>query len=72
MCMPDPALRQHTGFDSAVPSPCIRRCCLDDSDTCLGCFRTLDEIAAWGRSSDGARRHILVQSARRRKQRGSI
>lgn len=31
-----------------VPSPCISVCAIDpDSGLCTGCFRTLDEIAAW-------------------------
>ena len=31
-----------------VPSPCISVCVMDaDGSVCLGCFRTLDEIAAW-------------------------
>ncbi len=28
-------------------SPCVRNCCLDDADICLGCFRHLDEIVGW-------------------------
>ncbi|QWD79703.1 DUF1289 domain-containing protein [Polynucleobacter sp. MWH-Spelu-300-X4] len=29
-------------------SPCINLCRMDDDDRyCLGCFRTLDEIATW-------------------------
>ena len=28
-------------------SPCIRNCCLDGQDICLGCFRHIDEIIAW-------------------------
>ena len=29
-------------------SPCINLCRMDDEDRyCLGCFRTLDEIALW-------------------------
>ncbi|EGR4199847.1 DUF1289 domain-containing protein [Vibrio cholerae] len=23
-------------------SPCVRHCCLDDKDICIGCVRTLD------------------------------
>ena len=31
-----------------APSPCINLCRMDDDDRyCLGCFRTLDEIAEW-------------------------
>jgi predicted Fe-S protein YdhL (DUF1289 family) len=28
-------------------SPCIRHCCLNEKDICLGCRRTLDEILNW-------------------------
>ncbi|QDE30937.1 DUF1289 domain-containing protein [Shewanella polaris] len=28
-------------------SPCVRNCCLDAQDICLGCHRSLDEILAW-------------------------
>ncbi len=28
-------------------SPCVRHCCLDDKDICIGCGRTLDEICRW-------------------------
>jgi uncharacterized protein len=36
-------------FNKARPaSPCINLCRMDDEDRyCLGCFRTLDEIALW-------------------------
>jgi predicted Fe-S protein YdhL (DUF1289 family) len=49
-----------------IQSPCIRRCCLDDNDICLGCFRSLDEITAWGMSDDGTRLDILARSDMRR------
>lgn len=42
-----------------VPSPCIGVCRMDESSgLCAGCWRTLDEIAIWGRSDDTARRRI--------------
>ena len=28
-------------------SPCIRNCCLDNNDICMGCFRSLTEITQW-------------------------
>lgn len=47
-------------------SPCVRNCCLDDDDVCLGCGRKLDEILAWhGADADG-RRRILADAAERR------
>ncbi|MGO9931633.1 MAG: DUF1289 domain-containing protein [Steroidobacteraceae bacterium] len=53
--------------DSSAQSPCIRDCCLDDDDTCLGCFRSLDEIKEWGIVDDHRRRIILQNAAKRRK-----
>lgn len=32
-------------------SPCMNVCVLDAQRTCIGCRRTLDEIARWGRMS---------------------
>jgi predicted Fe-S protein YdhL (DUF1289 family) len=70
--MPEPQQRQATASDSPVSSPCIRHCCLDANDMCLGCFRTVDEIAAWSRSSDGTRQRILAQAQQRKRQLGSL
>jgi uncharacterized protein len=42
-----------------APSPCISLCRMDPvSELCEGCFRTLDEIALWGRMEDAGRREI--------------
>jgi len=32
-------------------SPCIRNCCLDQHDCCLGCGRLLTEITEWHQAS---------------------
>jgi uncharacterized protein len=52
-----------------VPSPCISVCRMDAATGfCEGCFRTLDEIAAWGMASDGEKRAVwqaLVERARK-------
>ena len=45
-----------------VPSPCISVCELDaDGRICVGCFRTLDEIAVWGSLDATAKRRILAE-----------
>lgn len=50
-----------------TPSPCINLCRMDAaSGLCLGCFRTLDEIARWSRLDDAAREAILAAVASRR------
>jgi len=52
--------------DSVVQSPCIRNCCLNDDDICLGCFRTLEDIKNWGAASSAERLEILKNAQQRR------
>ncbi len=54
--------------DSTTPlqSPCVRKCTLDDDDVCVGCFRNIEEICAWGGASNEQRQQILNQAAARR------
>ena len=47
-------------------SPCIRNCCLDEGDICLGCFRSLAEIIGWQEKSSTEQRTILVNCAQRK------
>ena len=54
---------------SSVPSPCIRNCCLDEQDVCLGCGRSLDEIRLWSEADDAERLAILGRAAGRRAER---
>lgn len=49
-----------------VASPCVRKCTLDDDDVCVGCFRCIEEICAWGGAGDAERRLILARVALRR------
>lgn len=51
---------------NAIPSPCIRNCCLDEDDICMGCFRSLDEIIAWGGADTGGRHGILARAEQRK------
>lgn len=52
---------------AGVASPCIDVCRMDAaSGLCLGCQRTLDEIAAWSRLDDAAKREVWVRIERRR------
>jgi predicted Fe-S protein YdhL (DUF1289 family) len=46
-------------IDATVPSPCVDICRLDAQGLCVGCRRTIDEIAEWSRASDARRREIL-------------
>lgn len=50
----------------AVQSPCVRNCCLNEQNICLGCFRSIDEIIQWGQASDAVKLKILIHVAERR------
>lgn len=51
-----------------IASPCIRNCCLNTDDICIGCFRSLEEIMQWGSSSLAIKQQVLLISSQRRKQ----
>jgi predicted Fe-S protein YdhL (DUF1289 family) len=52
-----------------VASPCISVCVLDPATAiCTGCFRTLDEIAAWSVMDDAGKRAVLAALPARRAQ----
>lgn len=52
---------------ATIPSPCINVCRMDaENALCVGCYRTLDEIARWSGASDDAKRLILAAVAKRR------
>lgn len=43
-----------------VPSPCVRICVLEPATSvCIGCGRTIDEIASWAGLSDETRLAII-------------
>jgi len=43
-----------------LPSPCVDICDVDEScKYCIGCGRSLDEIAAWQSASENERKAIL-------------
>ena len=45
-----------------MKTPCVKVCQMDPSrDLCLGCKRTLDEIARWGSMNDQQREQILAE-----------
>ena len=56
-----------------VASPCNNVCRIDDaSGWCVGCLRTLDEIAAWASVDDDQRRAVLAELPARREQLRSL
>ena len=52
--------------EQTVPSPCINVCRIDAaSGVCVGCLRTIDEIAAWSTFDDAQRRDVWTRIAAR-------
>jgi len=50
-----------------ISSPCTKVCTMDPrSGLCLGCGRTLDEIARWGSLSETERKRIMAELPQRR------
>jgi predicted Fe-S protein YdhL (DUF1289 family) len=48
--------------DPMPASPCNRICCLNHSDVCLGCGRTLQEIKDWHTADKTQKLQILQNS----------
>ena len=56
----------------APASPCVSICALDADGTCLGCFRTGDEITDWFIADDVRKREILRNAEVRRNEASNI
>jgi hypothetical protein len=52
-----------------ILSPCVRNCCLDKQDICIGCGRTVQEITRWGEADDEEKHKILKSAQTRRAKR---
>ncbi|HWE78863.1 MAG TPA: DUF1289 domain-containing protein [Pseudolabrys sp.] len=49
-----------------MQTPCVKVCTLDArSGLCLGCGRTLDQIARWASMSEAERTRIMAELAQR-------
>ena len=52
---------------SDIPSPCVAVCQIDrESGYCLGCWRTIEEIAGWARFDSTERLRIVNELHDRR------
>ncbi|MEJ0065001.1 MAG: DUF1289 domain-containing protein [Caulobacteraceae bacterium] len=50
-----------------IATPCVKICLIDgESGLCVGCQRTLPEVASWGRFSDAERAEIMAKLPDRR------
>lgn len=55
------------GPPKAIVTPCIKVCIVDaESSLCLGCYRTLTEIAGWARLPEDERTRLMAELPERR------
>lgn len=60
-------MNQNKVFDD-IPSPCIGVCQLDkEKQFCIGCFRTIQEIASWRELEPDLKRAILAELPHRQR-----
>ncbi|WP_111638197.1 DUF1289 domain-containing protein [Marinomonas shanghaiensis] len=52
--------------DQIIKSPCIRQCCLDSEDVCVGCYRTINEILMWQAATNEQKVEMLGNASRRK------
>jgi len=58
---------QRPGPPKAIATPCVMVCAVDGaSGLCLGCFRSLTEIAGWRTLSEAKRAAIMAELPSRR------
>ena len=56
-----------SGPPKPIATPCVKVCVVDgESGLCLGCQRTLTEVAGWARLSDAERAAIMAELPARR------
>ncbi len=48
------------------PSPCVKICSLDERGYCVGCLRTVAEIARWSALSAAEQRQVIAAIERRK------
>ncbi len=65
--MPNPRSAADADDPNRVASPCISVCKIDEaSGLCVGCLRTLDEIAAWSVLDASEKRAVIAALAIRK------
>ena len=50
---------------SAVTSPCVNICALDEQDICVGCYRSAAEITAWTSLGEEGKREVVRRAEQR-------
>ncbi|MBW0281871.1 DUF1289 domain-containing protein [Shewanella xiamenensis] len=59
-------MNMRSGQNNSIYQPCVRNCCLDQQDICMGCFRHLKEILAWRNMTEAQRSACYLKMAERK------
>ena len=51
-----------------IHKPCIRKCCLNEEDICLGCFRSFNDMQKWNKASVNEKTEMLKMAEIRKKE----
>lgn len=56
-----------SGPPKPIRTPCVQVCAVDgESGLCLGCYRTLPEIAGWSKLGEAEREALMAELPTRR------
>lgn len=61
-----------SGNPATSDNPCVRNCCLDDKNICMGCGRRLAEILEWHHADSDRRANIRLSAQNRIIQRQTL
>ena len=53
---------------SDINKPYIRKCCLNEDEVCLGCFRTFNDMLVWNKASINEKTEMLKMAEVRKKE----
>jgi len=51
-----------------INKPCIKKCCLNEDNICLGCFRTFDDMRQWNKANIEKKTRMLKIAQKRKKE----
>ncbi len=51
-----------------INKPCIKKCCLNEDDVCLGCFRTFEDMRQWHKANIEEKTQMLKVAQGRKKE----
>lgn len=49
-----------------INKPCIKKCCLNEEEICLGCFRTFNDMRLWNKASIEEKKEMMEIAERRK------